>query len=1217
MQAAERCSECGSELSTAEQAGLCPRCLLSLGFRRRDLHESPGYFGDYELLEEVARGGMGVVYKARQISLDRIVALKLILSGRFADQSTVRRFRAEAAAAAKLQHPNIVAIHEVSEQNGQHFFSMDYVAGKNLAQSIRERPFAVREAACLLKALAHAIHYAHAQGIVHRDLKPSNILLDRAGEPRITDFGLAKNLGADADLTVTGQVLGSPNYISPEQAAGKSMLAPATDIYSLGAILYYVLTGRPPFAAETLTETLQQVSQQEPVSPRLLNASIPEDLETICLKCLEKHPQRRYHTANAVAEELGRYLDGEPIQARPIGPTERGWRWCKRNPVLAGSITTIFLMLLIMVVGATVAAWRLHVAHQTTRRERDRAQQSSQQRAHALRQMEAVQLGRAEEFFETGNRRAALPYWAMILRENPTHRLAAERLMSTLSHRNFARLACPPLMHSNRITSASFSRDGRWIVASDSDKTAWVWDADTGRRVAGPFRHEAEINSAEFSPNGELVVTAAQDGTARVWDARTQVPVTAPLVIGGDVVIARFSPNSRWIVAGGDKGTVHIWDIRTGERILGPLQHGGAVSDAELSPDNSRLATACHDSIARLWDAQTGQLLHQFMHSGRVGSIRFSPMGEWVVTSSWDGTARVWDVQTGQPVGKPLQHKARVWHAQFSPCGHRVATASGDRTAQVWDARTGEPEGPPLSHDAEVRSAVFSPEGRRIVTSSWDHTARVWETTTWQPLTEPMSHDTGIYWAEFHPDGQRLLTAGTGNAVLVWNVIGSPALLLPHQCTMLKCEWSPDNKHVLIGTWDTVNVFDALSCKLLIPALRHNGHVLDAQFSPDGTLLATASDDLAVRLWDINTGALLPHSLTHDTRPRAIRFSPDGHRLVAAAGESAVIWDIRSGQRLANLLGHEGTITSIQFSPDGTFVVTTSLDSTARIWHSLSGQPFVAPLQHQASVSSARFSPDSLSVATASDDQTARVWNVATGKLLRTLAHPNKVVSAQFSPNGEHLVTATTDFRVWDARTGQLLAGPFGSFLERSSVHFSPDSQRLIATARPDSKSTNDQGQVWDAQTGRRLSEGLSGGYWLSIRLSPDGRFLLTRSECKAEIWEITSPPLPIPPWLPDLAEALAGQRFDEQGVLEPVQVQVLWNVRQAATRTPATDFYGRWVNWFFADVTNRTVLPSSPLTLPHYAARLRDQHPSFENVIESLKIDPTNSVAIPSPKRL
>jgi Protein kinase domain len=304
------------------------------------------YFGDYEVLRELARGGMGVVFQARQVSLNRPVALKMILAGQLANDIDVKRFYTEAEAAANLDHPGIVPIFEVGQHEGQHYFSMGFVEGQSLAQRLAGGPLPPREAATLLVNVAEAIEYAHGHGVIHRDLKPGNILLDRNGYPRVTDFGLAKKLEGDSGLTGSGQIMGTPSYMPPEQAGAKrGEVGPAADVYALGATLYALVTGRPPFQAATAMDTVLQVISEEPVAPRLLNPSVPRDLETICLKCLEKAPIRRYASAQALADDLGRWLGGEPIMARPAGRLERMVKWSRRNPAAAAWLAAIPLLM--------------------------------------------------------------------------------------------------------------------------------------------------------------------------------------------------------------------------------------------------------------------------------------------------------------------------------------------------------------------------------------------------------------------------------------------------------------------------------------------------------------------------------------------------------------------------------------------------------------------------------------------------------------------------------------------------------------------------------------------------------------------------------------------------------------------------------------------------------------------------------------------------------
>ena len=381
-----RCPRCGNPLAGRELGFACPRCLAAaLVVSGSDLEEEPAAItsaierlGDYELLEEVGRGGMGIVFRARQVTLDREVALKVIRDPRLASSADVDRFRDEAAAAARLAHPYIVRVHDIGEVMGRPYFAMEFIAGRHLGELTQPGPLSARVAAELVSKLADALQHAHERGVLHRDLKPSNVLVDAAGEPHVTDFGLAKCFDPATSgslpsnpLTLTGQIMGTPAYMAPEQAVGhRGESSPATDIYSLGALLYHLVTGRAPFAGEGISDVLRQVAEREPLSPRLVNPSLPLDLATVCLKCLAKEPGCRYASARDLGDELRRFLRGEPIESRPPGLGERLLRWCHREPLVAGLSG---LLILSVTVAALIAGHQIRMSRQQANAQRSAA----------------------------------------------------------------------------------------------------------------------------------------------------------------------------------------------------------------------------------------------------------------------------------------------------------------------------------------------------------------------------------------------------------------------------------------------------------------------------------------------------------------------------------------------------------------------------------------------------------------------------------------------------------------------------------------------------------------------------------------------------------------------------------------------------------------------------------------------------------------------------
>jgi tRNA A-37 threonylcarbamoyl transferase component Bud32 len=560
----------------------------------------------YRIQGILGRGGMGIVYQAVQQSLNRLVALKMLAAIDTGSARELARFRAEAELVAGLQHPNIVQVYEIGEANGLPFLSLEYVAGGSLAQALAGKPQEPELAARCIETLAQAVHAAHLQGIVHRDLKPANILLSsarRAGNNKdsgnavaaplsvsvlkITDFGLAKQLQSDSGQTKTGDVLGTPSYMAPEQAAGKTRdIGPAADIYALGAVLYEMLTGRPPFAGTTVLETLQQVQWSEPVAPRRLQPKVPRDLETICLKCLRKEPPQRYESASLLAEDLQRFQAGEPIRARPLGRAQLLLRWCRRNPALALAASLAIAAVLAVAVVSTVFA--------VVQADKNAALTKQQQQTEAAR-------ADAQQAKERAQRVAA--------------NLALEHGLDLCDRGDRAR----GMLWLARALELAPTEDSDMLRVLRTNIAAW---GQTIHPLRAILTHRDKVLAVAFSPDGKYMATASSDGTARLWDAATGQPHGDPVVHDGPVLAIVFSPDSRLLVSAGEDHTAKICDVQDGVPRGSVLEHPDKVWCVAFSPDSKKVLTGCEDGQARVWDGATCKLLDPALeHRGPIHSV--------------------------------------------------------------------------------------------------------------------------------------------------------------------------------------------------------------------------------------------------------------------------------------------------------------------------------------------------------------------------------------------------------------------------------------------------------------------------------------------------------------------------------------------------------------------------------------------------------------------
>ncbi len=1134
----------------------------------------------YEVLGVLGRGGMGVVYQARQVHAHRLVALKMILTGTHAGPGDLARFRTEAQAVARLQHPHIVQIYEVGEHNGLPFFSLELCAGGSLARQLDGTPWPGDRAACLVEKLARAMHAAHECHIIHRDLKPGNILLTGAGEPRVTDFGLAKKLDDLADQTQTGAVMGTPSYMAPEQAAGKTReVGPAADVYALGAVLYELLTGRPPFRGPTRLDTLWQVTQTEPVAPSRLNPRAPRDLETICLKCLQKAPGKRYATAADLAEDLRRFRSGEPITARRVGRAERLWRWCKRNPAPATAIglgLVAVVAVVALLLGSVFFLEQSRAAEQLrreqdqtkaalaeaqrqgkiAREQRRRAEQQHQLAMKYRRQAEHlsadIALDRGTALCEDGYVGQGLMWLAQGLKGVPAReaelqrtarvRLAAwhHQLHPLRSRWQAAGMRCRP----------AFSSDCRMILTDHWDNSARCREVETGKPVGPPLPHPAAITAVALSPDGSLALVCGLDHQARLWDVRAGKQRGAPLPHQAPIFRALFSADGQKVLTCGKDFQARLWEVRGGKPV-GPWlkikRDVGGIHDywfwAALSRDG-RLAfvTTSTQNAVEIWDTGRGEVVGKpLKHQQRVFDMAVSPDGRLAATASQDQTAQVWEVPTGHPVGPPLHHHGLVTRVAFSPDGGTLATASTDNRVQLWAVTTGKPRTAPVLHKAWVTAITFSPDGKTFLTAGLDSTVRLWERATGMPLGAPLEHQGTIQFAGFDAGGRQVMTHSAEDLVNVWEVVAAepPSRVLQHGGPVFAVAFSPDGRTALTGSGDNrAQLWDVATGRRSGPPLEHQAAVRALAFSPDSKLALTAgSHDKTARLWDVATGKPKGPPLQHQAVIDAVAFSPDGRVVLTGSGDhTARLWDVATGKPAGGPLKHQAEAIPVAFSPDGRLVLTAA-GRVAQLWEVATGRAKGPPLRHLDTISSAAFSPDGRTVVTAGMDTTARLWNVATGQPLHgPLKHPWSIWAVGFGPDGRTVWTGGAFGAArWDVRTGRSLGRPLWlPYHNVRSLDLSRDG-RILLTGTFEGPPF-----LWETATGKLLGPYLP--HWNRtplyhgnrvVAISPDIRHALTASvDGTARLWKLPAPVAGDVERLVAWTQVLTGLEMDDTGAL-------------------------------------------------------------------------------------
>jgi eukaryotic-like serine/threonine-protein kinase len=1088
----------------------------------------------YEILGVLSRGGMGVVYKARQVGLNRLVALKMILSGAHAGPRGMARFLAEAEAVARLRHPNIVQIYDIGEVAGSPYFALEYVEWGSLARRLNGDPQPLEPAVRLVETLARAMHVAHQAGIMHRDLKPANILLSsppppapppQRGEegkpllpplpwvgeggwggegatPKITDFGLAKRLDEQGNGTQTGEVVGTPSYMAPEQAGGKGgLLGPATDVYALGAILYELLTGRPPFKGATPLDTVVQVLHEEPVRPARLRPELPRDVEIICLKCLQKDPRKRYPSAEALAEDLRRFRQGKPIEARPVGAAERTVKWIRRHPLTAALLAAVVVVTALGLVGVT-SQWRA---------------------AWAARDVAVEERRKA---------RAALYY----------SRIAQSQLQWRV----------------NDVRGSRHSLQKCVPGEGEEDRRGWEWYYLSGLFHTDLFTlHHGRSGAGgavAFSPDGKTIASVVgghpagegEAGEVRLWDAATgarREPLPAP----GTVHRLAFAPDGRRLALGATDGVVLVWSARDGRPLLQQALHGDLVSGLAFSPDGEWVASSGWDRLVKLWNRRTGEVRATFAgHSRRVSGVAFHPDGKLLASAGWDATVQVWDV-AGGPAAKPrplLGHLGPVYAVAFSPDGRRLASAGSNGNLKIWDVTTWQVVQSVTSNTGAVLGLAFSPDSRYLAYGGGDATVRVWDVESGVERFIFRGHAAAVESVQFSPDGQRLVSASPASParaeVKVWDLTRNP-----EYGTFARTRGQREG---------TVSVRDLLGRARAVPAEQTGPDIEALAFSPQGDRLVSVTVGGRVQTWDAATGVLLgqrsvPMSDELVSPAVLAALSPCGKHLAGPprgagkirgweASRAVTVWDTSSGAEVASLSGHTQPIFCVRFSDDGKKLVTVACDLKApagphevKVWDVPAGK-LLATLPGSGQILNVALSPDARWLALARRDGGVTLVEWARPRRsVAVAAHKGAVGAVAFSPvplpapPGKRpraprwlLASAGVEDRtlhLWDLgglnetpRKPPHSAHPLAAPPYVCDLAFSPDGRRLAGVSREVVK-------VWDAATGHEVLtlRGAPQRHWdpafnPRVRFSPDGkRLAATNWDETISVWDAELPP--------------------------------------------------------------------------------------------------------------
>lgn len=1086
----KNCPRCERPLGANAPKGLCSHCLVSalLEMPEEDFSseapETPApadameRLGNYELIRQVGRGGMGIVFLARDLRLNRQVALKLILAGKLASQLEIKRFLAEGEASARLDHPGIVPIYEIGSSEGRHFLVMKWVEGGTLASRLDAgTSMTPRQAVAFMAKVARAVHHAHQRGVLHRDIKPGNILVEADGEPWVTDFGLARRIDDPSELTLTGSVVGSPSYMAPEQAAGKNHeITVATDVYSLGAVLYHLLAGRPPFVGSSVIETLRAVVEQDPPQVALLNSGVDRDLGTLCMKALNKEPGSRYASALELAQDMESWLRGEPIRARPVGPAGQVKRWVRRHQAIS-------FLLACGVAGASLFVGMLLRSGQQLRRERDHARQmelrAETNAAQALREarraetnalearlnLYSVDIHAAANFVESGQVGPALE----LLKQHvpppgsPDLRGFEWGLLARWCAQDVARVLHG---HTRPIESLAVSPDGRWLATGDFSDI-FVWTLPGLERVStipdrlhlGQMDEKVMQGVNAIRRNPGLGVRLALGGASLEGVIARSRPDKAHATSG-----LRFSKDSTRLASTGREEFVKLWDVK--QRVMAAWQET-VNADVGWMPGGTLLVLETHSrtpQTGRVWNPDTGEVVSEtefralrmaFSKDGqRLCSLEpggeivrrdlsdLRPLGRLKVNAapverwacSWTGNAVAWvaptDLQTlelrrfeeADKAIRTARLSSPILSLAYAPDGTRIACGLRDSSVMIFESETGRELHRYLGHQAEVLSVDWTPAGD-LVSGGKDGSVRVWKADAAPRIESLPGRYSGMVAAAKQPWIAGSVFRG---GIQVLEPGGSWAQTLDESDGFQAVAFQTDDTR-LLGL-RTLSAGSNVVRRWSLPS----GRVQDSQIisleeesPPRG--YASAAGDAMIFVGNFDATRV---SMSHpETRARinqgqvsltSVRCLLPGGRFAARVRSGGIlIWEVESGQRLSRLpYPDTWNPESMLGTPDGAQLISGDSDNAIRIWDIASGKLQRTLLGHISPIKSLALSPDGRTLVSVGADGGGRFWSLSTGRELMSFTRGQAYSQLAFVPQGDRLVglTPAGQLRVWDAR---------------------------------------------------------------------------------------------------------------------------------------------------------------------------------------------------------